>query len=315
MNRTRLEGQVAWISGSASGIGQAIATLFAREGAKVAVIDVQAELGEAVVEQITKQGGQAIFFRCDVSQAGQVQNSIEQTVTHFGDLQIVVNSAGVVHIGALHEYSEQDWDTLMGVNLKSIFLAVKYGWPYLREQSRSYVVNIASVSGFVGQGGTPAYIASKSAVIGLTRAIALDYAAIGLRCNAVCPGITDTPMLRYHLNTTPDPKATLANRLRRVPMGVALPHPRQPMPYVSAEPMVCVARVPGGIGFGSGRGELTRLFFLVCCHKDRHHLRVLARLMRILQGDTVPLLIEAETPEELLQVLIDKEAQVVAEPQ
>ncbi|MCP4359843.1 MAG: SDR family oxidoreductase [Chloroflexi bacterium] len=222
MSRTRLKGQVAWISGGASGIGEATAKLFALEGAKVAVVDVQAELGEAVAAQITQQGGQAIFIQCDVAQSKQVQRSIEQTVDHFGGLQNVVNSAGVVHVGALHECSEQDWDALMGVNLKSIFLAVKHGLPYLQQQPRSYVVNIASISGFVGQGQTPAYIASKSGAIGLTRAIALDYAADGLRCNAVCPGITDTPMLRYHLNTTPDPAATLANRLRRVPMGVAL---------------------------------------------------------------------------------------------
>lgn len=218
----RLSGEIVWISGGASGIGEATAMLFAQEGANVAVVDVQAELGQAVVAQITSQGRQAIFIQCDVAQSEQVRRSIEQTVSHFGGLHSIVNSAGVVHVGALHEYSEQDWDALMGVNLKSIFLAVKHGLPYLRQQSRSYVVNIASVSGFVGQSQTPAYIASKSAVIGLTRAIALDYAAIGLRCNAVCPGITDTPMLRYHLNTTPNPEATLANRLRRVPMGVAL---------------------------------------------------------------------------------------------
>jgi len=222
MSQKRLQGQVAWISGGASGIGEATAKLFALEGAKVAIVDVQAKLGEAVAAQITKQGGQAVFIQCDVAQSEQVQHSIEQTVNHFGTLQSIVNSAGVVHVGVLHEYSEQDWDALMGVNLKSIFLAVKHGLPHLQQQPRSYVVNIASVSGFVGQGQTPAYIASKSAAIGLTRAIALDYAAIGLRCNAVCPGITDTPMLRYHLNTTPDPEATLANRLRRVPMGVAL---------------------------------------------------------------------------------------------
>ena len=218
----RLKDKTVWISGGASGIGEATAKLFAQEGAKVAVVDLQAELGEAVAEQINKQGGQAIFTQCDVSQSEQVKASIEQTVAHFGDLHSIVNSAGVVHVGILHQYSEQDWDTLMGVNLKSIFLAVKHGLPYLEKQSRSYVVNIASISGFVGQGQTPAYIASKSGAIGLTRAIALDYAAIGLRCNAVCPGITDTPLLRYHLNTTPDPEATLANRLRRVPMGVAL---------------------------------------------------------------------------------------------
>ena len=218
----RLKDQTVWISGGASGIGEATARLFAQEGAKVAVVDLQAESGRAVVAQINKQGGQAIFIQGDVAQAEQVQHSIEQTAAHFGSLQSVINSAGVVHVAALHEYSEQDWDALMGVNLKSIYLSVKYGWPHLRQQQRSYVVNIASISGFVGQGGTPAYIASKHGVIGLTKAIALDYAAKGLRCNAICPGITDTPMLRFHLNTTPDPEATLATRLRRVPMGIVL---------------------------------------------------------------------------------------------
>ncbi len=218
----RLKDQTVWISGGASGIGEATAKLFAQEGAKVAVVDLQADNGQAVVANINAAGGQAIFIEGDVSQAEQVQHSIEQTVAHFGSLHCLVNSAGVVHVGLLHDYGEADWDALMGVNLKSIFLAVKYGQPYLCEQPRSYVVNIASISGFIGQGSTPAYIASKHGVVGLTRAIALDYAADGLRCNAICPGITDTPMLRYHLNTTPDPEATLANRLRRVPMGIAL---------------------------------------------------------------------------------------------
>ncbi|MEM7345833.1 MAG: SDR family oxidoreductase [Chloroflexota bacterium] len=218
----RLKDHTVWISGGASGIGEASAKLFAKEGAKVAIVDLQAEQGQAIAETINAGGGQAIFIEGDVSQAEQVQQSIGQTVAHFGRLNSIVNSAGVVHVGRLHDYREEDWDALMGVNLKSIFLAVKYGHPYLCEQPRSYVVNIASISGFIGQGSTPAYIASKHGVIGLTRAIALDYAAEGLRCNAICPGITDTPMLRYHLNTTPDPEATLANRLQRVPMGIAL---------------------------------------------------------------------------------------------
>ena len=110
----------------------------------------------------------------------------------------------------------------MGINLKGIFFSVKHALPYLRQVRRSYVVNIGSISSFVGQASTPAYTASKSAVLGLSRSIALDYAAIGLRCNCVCPGITDTPMLRHHLNKTDDPEATLANRLRRVPLAVAL---------------------------------------------------------------------------------------------
>ena len=222
MSKGRLTGQIAWIGGGASGIGEATAKLFAAEGAKVTVADIQVERGSAVVGQIVSEGGEAIFSECDVAQESQVRESIEQTVSQFGGLQIVVNSAGVVHVGPLHEYTEVEWDTLMGVNLKSIFFALKHGLPHFRQNERSYMVNIASVSSFVGQAGTPAYITSKHAVIGLTRAIALDYAVDGLRCNAICPGITDTPMLRYHLNTTPDPEETLANRLRRVPMGVAL---------------------------------------------------------------------------------------------
>ena len=222
MNQKRLNGQVAWISGGASGMGEATAELFATEGAKVAVVDIQVERGNQVVERIVNQGGQAIFLACNVAQEEQVRDSIEQTVAHFGGLHIIVNCAGIVHVAPLHEYSEDEWDDLMGVNLKSVFFSLKHGLVHLRRNQRSYVVNIGSVGSFIGQANTPSYTASKHAVLGLSRSIALDYAADGLRCNCICPGITDTPMLRYHLNTTPDPEATLAKRLRRVPMGIAL---------------------------------------------------------------------------------------------
>ena len=222
MNPKRLAGQIAWISGGASGMGEATAQLFAEEGAKVAVVDIQAERGEKVVEGITANGDGAIFIECDVAQEDEVRQSIDQTVDHFGGLQIVVNCAGVVHVESLHDYSEEEWDQLMGVNVKSIFFSIKHGYRHLCKNQRSYMVNIGSVGSFIGQALTPAYITSKHAVLGLSRSIALDYAAEGLRCNCVCPGITDTPMLRYHLSTTPDPAATLANRLRRVPTGVAI---------------------------------------------------------------------------------------------
>jgi NAD(P)-dependent dehydrogenase (short-subunit alcohol dehydrogenase family) len=137
-------------------------------------------------------------------------------------LQIVVNCAGVVHVAPLDAYSSDEWDQLMGVNVKSIFLAVKHALAALRKNRHSYVVNIGSVSSFVGQAGTPAYNASKGAVLQLSRSIALDYAADGLRSNCICPGITDTPMLRFHLSQSPNPEATLAERLRRVPLGVAM---------------------------------------------------------------------------------------------
>ncbi len=219
---SKLDRKVTWISGGASGIGAAVAELFAAEGARVAVADVQVERGEALIREIARAGGQALFTPCDVSRSIEVQASIEQTVEQFGGLQILVNCAGVVHVAPLDVYDEAEWDQLMGVNVKSIYLAVKHAVPHLRKNARSYVVNVGSISSFVGQGLTPAYNASKGAVLQLSRSIALDYAAAGLRCNCICPGITDTPMLRQHLSTTPDPEGTLRERLRRVPTGVAL---------------------------------------------------------------------------------------------
>ncbi len=203
-------------------MGEATAELLAAKGARVAVVDVQADRGKRVADRIAEQGGEAIFLSCDVAEEEQVRDTIEATVARFGKLQTVVNCAGIVHVAYLHEYSATDWDRLMGVNLKSIFLSLKYGIPYLRRHTRSYIVNIGSVGSFIGQAETPAYTASKHAVLGLSRSIALDYAVDGLRCNCICPGITDTPMLRYHLNTTRDPEATLAQRLQRVPTGAVI---------------------------------------------------------------------------------------------
>jgi NAD(P)-dependent dehydrogenase (short-subunit alcohol dehydrogenase family) len=212
----RLHGQSAWISGGASGIGAATARLFALEGANVAVVDIKNDPGRI------GSTGPMIFLQADVSSEEQVRDSLAKTVARFAGLNIIVNCAGLVHVKLLHEYEQAEWDRLMGVNLKSIFFSVKHGLQYLRCHAPSYVVNVGSISSFVGQAATPAYTASKAAVLGLTRSIALDYAALGLRCNCVCPGITDTPMLREHLNKTSDPEATLSERLRRVPMRSAL---------------------------------------------------------------------------------------------
>jgi NAD(P)-dependent dehydrogenase (short-subunit alcohol dehydrogenase family) len=216
----KLAGQVAWIGGGASGIGAAVARLFAAEGAKVAVADVQTDLGEELVRSIGRSGGQALFTPCDVAEEPQVQASIEQTVEQFGGLQIVVNCAGVVHVGPLDRYASDEWDRLMAVNVKSVYLSLKHAIGHLRAGKRSYVVSIGSISSFVGQALTPAYTASKGAVLQLSRSIALDYAADGLRANCICPGITDTPMLRRHMGAQADPAAALRERLRRVPTGV-----------------------------------------------------------------------------------------------
>ena len=203
-------------------MGEAVSELFAAEGASVAVIDIQADRAKQVADRICASGGKAIAIHCNVAKEQDVQASLEQTSSTFGPVQTIVNCAGIVHVKLLHEYSEAEWDELMGVNVKSIFFSIKHGWQFLKQHCRSYMVNIGSIGSFIGQGLTPAYSTSKGAVLQLSRSIALDYAAIGLRCNCICPGITDTPMLRYHLSTTSNPNATLQQRLRRVPMGVAM---------------------------------------------------------------------------------------------
>lgn len=218
----RLAGQVAWISGGASGIGAATARLFAREGAFVTVVDVRDREGLRLVSEITAAGGHALFSACDVTVSHQIEASMEATVAAGGSLQIIVNCAGIVQVGRLHEYDEADWDRLMAVNVKSVFFSVKHGLRHLRENTHSYIVNVGSISSFVGQAATPAYTTSKGAVLSLTRSIALDYASWGVRCNCVCPGITDTPMLREHLGRTPKSEELLRQRVRRVPLNRAL---------------------------------------------------------------------------------------------
>jgi NAD(P)-dependent dehydrogenase (short-subunit alcohol dehydrogenase family) len=219
---TRLQNQVAWVSGAASGIGEGVARLFAAEGAAVLLADMQAERASEVAEQIRSAGGRVMFTKCNVTRDDQVKESIDVAAREFGALSIVVNCAGIVRIGLLHEQDEREWDRVLDVNVKSIYLSTKHAVPHLRKQKRSYIVNIASISSYVGQASTPAYTTSKFAVVGLTKSIALDYAVDGVRCNCVCPGITDTPMLREHLNKTRDPDATLRERLKRVPTGVPL---------------------------------------------------------------------------------------------
>jgi NAD(P)-dependent dehydrogenase (short-subunit alcohol dehydrogenase family) len=219
----RLTGRVAWISGATSGIGEAAAELFAREGAKVAIVGRRVELGRKIADRINRATpGAAIAQACDVSQEAAVAHSIAATAKQFGRLDILVNNAGLVEVRDLHTYTAAQWDRVMDVNVKSMFFAFKHAFPLLRAARRGYVVNVGSISSFVGQARTPVYTTSKHAILGLTRSIALDYAVHGIRCNCVCPGITDTPMLWEHLNVRPDPQAALDERLQRVPMGVRL---------------------------------------------------------------------------------------------
>jgi NAD(P)-dependent dehydrogenase (short-subunit alcohol dehydrogenase family) len=215
----KLEGKVAIVTGAAQGIGRASAILFAKEGAKVTVADVRADLGWETISLIAGAGGQASFSLTDVSKEEAVQKMVEQTVARWGRVDILFNNAGYAQVKRVEETSEAEWDHLFGVNLKSVFFGVKYVVPIMRRQGGGVILNMGSISGLVGQLRTPGYVASKGAVVMLTKSLALDYGADHIRVNCLCPGITDTPAFREHIASSANPEALLRERQTRVPLG------------------------------------------------------------------------------------------------
>jgi NAD(P)-dependent dehydrogenase (short-subunit alcohol dehydrogenase family) len=191
-----LTGKQALITGAASGIGRATALLFAREGAAVAVVDVDEVGGWAVVQRIADEGGRAIFVRCDVTQVVDCQRAVQQTVSELGGLDILFNNAGIIRRASVLEASEEEWDRVMAVNVKSVFLLSKYVIPVMAQAGGGVIINTASGWGLVGGRKAVSYCASKGAVVNMTRAMALDHGEQNIRVNCICPGDTDTPMLR-----------------------------------------------------------------------------------------------------------------------
>jgi NAD(P)-dependent dehydrogenase (short-subunit alcohol dehydrogenase family) len=216
----KLAGKVAIVTGAAQGIGLGIARIFAAEGAAVILAD-QSDADETAAS-LRATGAQARFVRADVTREDEVRGLVAATVEHFGRLDIVVNNAGVVAVRTVEESSVEEWDQVMAVNVRSIFLTAKHALPHLRAAGGGSILNVASVSSFIAQQGTPAYCASKGAVLMLTKALALDYGRERVRVNCICPGITDTPMLRYHVRHADDPDEHLRRRLARVPSGEML---------------------------------------------------------------------------------------------
>jgi 2-keto-3-deoxy-L-fuconate dehydrogenase len=197
----RLDEKVALVTGAGSGIGEAIARVFARQGAQVVVGDVQREAAEQVAQSIIADGGTALALAFDVSDEEQVQATMSKIAGELGRLNILVNNAGVSHVGNLLETSVEDWERVMRVNARGVFLCAREGVRQMLAQSPAggVIVNMASTASLIGIERRTPYSASKGAVLALTRAIAIDFVAQGIRCNAICPGTVHTPFVEGFL--------------------------------------------------------------------------------------------------------------------
>lgn len=190
-----LEGRVALVTGGGSGIGRAIALLLAREGAAVAVVDVDDARAGAVAGEILAAGGRGLSAQADVSRAADCARVVERTVAEFGRLDVLCNNAGIIRRATVLETSEEEWDHVMAVNVRGVFLLCKAVIPLMIAAGGGAIVNTASGWGLVGGRKAASYCASKGAVVQLTRAMALDHGARNIRVNCICPGDTGTPML------------------------------------------------------------------------------------------------------------------------
>jgi NAD(P)-dependent dehydrogenase (short-subunit alcohol dehydrogenase family) len=214
----RLDGEVALITGGASGMGMVASRLFAAEGAEVVLTDVSDEAGERVAESIRAEGGEATYVHADVAQEADARAMVDAAIAAYGGLTVLYNNAGVMLAddGSVHATDEAIWDTTLSINVKGVAHGCKYGIPAMIDSGGGSIVNVASFVAWMGAATSQtAYTASKGAVLAMTREIAVEYARKGIRCNALCPGPIDTPLLAELLA---DP-GRRQRRFVHIPMG------------------------------------------------------------------------------------------------
>ncbi|RLD21394.1 MAG: hypothetical protein DRI69_04170 [Bacteroidetes bacterium] len=193
------------VTGGSKGIGESCVRLFHEHDANVAIFDVDSEAGKKLSDDL---GERCVFIQCDVADGASVRHAIAAVIGHFGSIDVLINNAGIVSYASVTESTEEDWDNTIGVNLKGPFLCSKYAVPVMLQTGKGVVINVSSVQAYITQERVAAYTTSKTALLGLTRSIAVDYAP-NIRCVAVCPGTIDTPMLHEAIKLSSDPRTVL----------------------------------------------------------------------------------------------------------
>ena len=215
----RLANKVAIITGSGSGIGRASALLFAREGAKVVVVDIHESDAAQTAEAAGQAAGSAMALQADVSSQSNCVSIVSKTIEAYGRVDILFNNAGVSSFKPVVETDEAEIDYVLGTNVKSVFFLSQATIPYMKRHGNGSIINNASITGIVGAPGMAAYATSKGAIITLTRTMALEHAEDGIRVNCICPASIDTPMLRKSFGETTDPEYARAQNIKRHPLG------------------------------------------------------------------------------------------------
>jgi meso-butanediol dehydrogenase/(S,S)-butanediol dehydrogenase/diacetyl reductase len=214
-----LQNKTAIVTGAAAGIGAASAALFAREGARVVAVDIDRELLAQISDQIGRAGGECFAAVADVSRRDDVENVLSSTIQKFGRVDILFNNAGIVTTGTLEAVREEQWDRAMAINVKSMYLFCRAVVPLMRTQGGGVILNTASATALRAVTDRACYTATKAAVIGLTKSMALDYVRDNIRVNCLCPGTVDTPSLTQRLAAFPDPAEARKTFIARQPMG------------------------------------------------------------------------------------------------
>lgn len=210
--------RVAVVTGGAYGIGRGIVQEFAKHGESVVIADLASDRGAALESSIRASGGNAVFISANVRVEAEVQSLIQKAINHFGRIDVLCNNAGIERYRRADEYTIDEWNAISETNLRGAFLCTKYAYPFLK-QVRGSVVQISSVQAFANEGQISAYAASKAGLLGLTRAMALDFAPAGVRVNAVCPGAIQTGMMEAFLKDQSDPEEAVQKIGRLIPLG------------------------------------------------------------------------------------------------